>query len=147
MWWKWKVGFNKILKNIKYKCNFTLKRYVQLNRSWKVVEPLDNWWVTFFFFYNKKWWSCHLTNFLLFICQCWSCSRGLLQLFLFSASLKPTSMSIGSVRFSSPRALFSCSAGKVVQSRGLQRPKSESFMWPFLSNRRLSGLMSLERQH
>lgn len=40
---------------------------------------------------------------------------------------------------------FSLMVDNVAQSRGLQRPKSESFIWPFLSRRRLSGLMSLDK--
>ena len=42
-----------------------------------------------------------------------------------------------------PRAWFSCKVGSLVKSTGLQRPKSDSFMWPSTPSSRLSGLMSL----
>lgn len=83
-----------------------------------------------------------LTNFLLFLCQCWSCSRALLQLPLLPASGREASISIGSLEASSMDS-FSLMVDNVAQSRGLHRPKSESFIWPFLSKRRLSGLISL----
>lgn len=86
------------------------------------------------------------TSVLRFICQCWSCSWGLRQLLLLSVSGKHPSTSIGSVTASSSVALFSWIEGKVLQSRGLQSPKSESFMCPSLSKRRLSGLISLEKK-
>lgn len=86
------------------------------------------------------------TKVLLFICQCWSCSRGLLQWLPLSASGIHESMSIGSLKFSSSMGSFSLRVDKVLQSSGLQRPKSESFMWPFMSRRRLSGLMSLGKK-
>lgn len=35
--------------------------------------------------------------------------------------------------------------GKLLLSRGLHRPKSESFRWPVRSNNKLSGLISLKR--
>lgn len=38
----------------------------------------------------------------------------------------------------------SCRVGSLETSTGLQRPKSDSFMWPLLHSRRLSGLMSLQ---
>lgn len=85
------------------------------------------------------------TSFLRFICQCWSCSWGLRQLLLLSVSGKHPSTSIGSVILSSSVALFSWIEGKVLQSRGLHSPKSESFMCPSLSKRRLSGLISLQK--
>lgn len=85
------------------------------------------------------------TNFLLFICQCCSCSRGLFQ--RLPPSGKHPSPSIDSFKFSSSRASCSFMADKFEQSRGLQRPKSESFMWPLLSNNRLSGLISLRKKN
>ena len=39
---------------------------------------------------------------------------------------------------------FSCRVGRRLTSTGLQRPKSDSFMWPRTSSNRLSGLMSLQ---
>lgn len=95
-----------------------------------------------FFYSNKK----KHTSVLRFICQCWSCSWGLRQLLLLSVSGKALSTSIGSETASSSVALFSWIEGKVLQSRGLQSPKSESFMCPSLSKRRLSGLISLQKE-
>lgn len=41
---------------------------------------------------------------------------------------------------------FSLRFGKLLQSNGLHNPKSESFIWPYRSSSKLSGLMSLWRK-
>lgn len=81
---------------------------------------------------------------LLLICQCCRCSRGLFQLL-------PSSLS-GSLPLERADLLRSSAIGaspfsgdRFEQSSGLQRPKSDSFKWPFLSNSILSGLISLQK--
>lgn len=84
------------------------------------------------------------TSFLLLICQCCNCSRGLFQRLPLPDSGKRPSTSIDSFKSSSSRTSISFIADKCVQSRGLHRPKSESFIWPCWSNKRLSGFISLK---
>ncbi len=81
-----------------------------------------------------------------FRCQCCSCSCWVRQGPPCDAACKrPPSMSIGmgSRSSSSGGTSFSCSVDKARQSNGLHSPKSDSFMCPYLSSNKLSGLMSL----
>jgi hypothetical protein len=45
---------------------------------------------------------------------------------------------------SSPMGSSSFKVESFEQSIGLHSPKSDSFMWPFLSRSKLSGLISLQ---
>ena len=85
------------------------------------------------------------TNFLLFICQCWSCSCWLLHLLPFAVSDRELSTSIDSLILSSLMGSSSFKVESLEQSIGLHSPKSDNFMWPFLSRSRLSGLISLQK--
>lgn len=105
--------------------------------QFSLTRPMMQWRA------NRKKWHTTQTSFLRFICQCWSCSRGLFQRLLSPVTAKPPSTSIDSLTFSPRTGAFSLKPNNVLQSRGLHSPKSESFMWPFLSKRRLSGLISL----
>lgn len=61
--------------------------------------------------------------------------------FSFGINQCPSASQVGS------RFIILSSSNNIVEylsSRGLHKPKSESFKWPFLSSIRLSGLMSLQ---
>jgi len=78
-----------------------------------------------------------LTSILLrFFCQCSSCcccdrlgGKGRPSLWRTPLLLTPTDKSF---------------SWRLLQSSGLHNPKSDNFMWPFLSSSKLSGLISLQ---
>jgi len=77
-----------------------------------------------------------LTSIRLFFCQCCSCSCWL----LLGATGRPS-------LWRAPLLLLPIEKSfswRLLQSSGLHNPKSDNFMWPFLSSSKLSGLISLE---
>lgn len=89
---------------------------------------------------NKKRPKCNsseLTSVLLFFCQFCSCSCCV----RFGAEL--SLFCVDPFTFGPPEKSFSSS---VLQSNGLQSPKSDSFKCPYLSSNKLSGLISLKHK-
>lgn len=91
-----------------------------------------------------EWSTIKLTSIRLFRCQCRSCSCWVRLGVGEGADMYwPIDLCM-SFELSWPET-FSCKAGRLLQSRGLQRPKSDSFMCPCLSSSKLSGFMSLQK--
>lgn len=79
------------------------------------------------------------TNVRLFFCQCNNCSCCVRFDTLVWLSFSVEDLTFFTITFSSSVRL-----GKLLDSKGLHNPKSESLMWPYRSSSKLSGLMSLK---
>lgn len=84
------------------------------------------------------------TNVRLFFCQCNNCSCCVR--FGVEGRLLCLPLSIEGLMFLPPPLSSSLRSGKLLLSRGLHNPKSESFIWPLRSSNKLSGLISLQRK-
>lgn len=106
----------------KWQCNKRTTSVFWKNNTGKLTKKITKGW--------------RLTSVLLFFCQCCNCSCWV----RFGA--EDPSLREAPWALSPPAKSFS---SRVLQSNGLQRPKSDSLKWPYLSSSRLSGLMSLQQ--
>lgn len=122
-----------------YNCSFLTSPYVWQVTEYKNFQP-GMTFVTLPYKYNSRIGREH-TNIRLFFCQCNNCSC-CVRLGA-ECRLECLSLSIEDLKSFPIPWSFSLRFGKLLQSKGLHKPKSESFKCPLRSSSRLSGLISL----